>query len=190
MQNEKGVCITYKNIRYKLSKNALIMFIGINPHHGSYRRHVPFSNNKMFWYLLSRSGIIDEPISTLRDDAKLREMYEKRFVQKYRLNFLNLVDRPTTDVSELRKGEGAYGIRRVLSAIKTYNPRVVCFVGKVTYETFSGVKSVHYGKQNDIFESKAYLCHFPIRGPAKTRIAELRRIMAIYQMKAFQKPQK
>ncbi|MGC8495801.1 MAG: uracil-DNA glycosylase family protein [Candidatus Micrarchaeia archaeon] len=178
MQNEKGVCIAYKGIRYKLSKNALIMFIGINPHHGSYMRHVPFSNNKMFWYLLSRAGIIDEPISALREDAKLREMYEGRFVQKYRLNFLNLVDRPTIDVSELRKGESAYGIRRALRAIKNYKPRLVCFVGKVTYETFSGVKGVHYGKQNDILESKVYLCHFPIRGPAKVRIAELRKIMA------------
>ena len=162
--------MVYKGIRYKISKNALILFIGINPHPGSYTRHVPFSNNKMFWYLLSRSGIIDEPISALRNDAKLREMYEKRFVQKYRLNFLNLVDRPTTDVSELRKGESAYGIRRALRVIKDCKPRVVCFVGKVTYETFSGMEGSHYGEQNDIFESKVYLCHFPIRGPARIRI--------------------
>jgi TDG/mug DNA glycosylase family protein len=94
-------------------------------------------------------------------------MYERRFVQKYRLNFLNLVDRPTTDVSELRKEESAYGIRRALRAIKKYKPRLVCFVGKVTYETFSGVKGVHYGKQNAIFESKVYLCSFSYKGSSK-----------------------
>jgi TDG/mug DNA glycosylase family protein len=35
-------------IAYKTSKNAKILFVGINPHPGSYRRGVPFSNNKMF----------------------------------------------------------------------------------------------------------------------------------------------
>lgn len=39
-------------IAYKLSKNARILFVGINPHPGSFRRGVPFSNNKMFWYRL------------------------------------------------------------------------------------------------------------------------------------------
>ncbi len=169
----------YKGIRYKLSKNALIMFVGINPHHGSYKRHVPFSNNKMFWYLLSRAGIIDETISILKDDTELRKIYEKKFMQKYKLNFINLVDRPTIDVSELKKGEGAFGAKRVLRAIKAYKPRVVCFVGKVTYETFSGLKNAGYGPKEDLFNSKVYLCRFPIRGPAKVRIAELRKVMTI-----------
>ena len=47
-------------IAYKTSKNAKILFVGINPHPGSYRRGVPFSNNKMFWYLLNRAGLLDE----------------------------------------------------------------------------------------------------------------------------------
>ena len=42
-------------IRYRY-KNAKILFVGINPHPGSFRRGVPFSNNKMFWYLLSDAG--------------------------------------------------------------------------------------------------------------------------------------
>lgn len=169
----------YENIRYKLSKNALIMFVGINPHIGSYKRGIPFSNNKMFWYLLSRAGILDEPEALLRDDASLKQMYEKRLMQKYRLNFINLVDRPTIDVSELRKGEGAYGIERVLRAVKTYKPRVVCFVGKVTYEMFKGLTSARYGLKEDLFGSKVYLCRFPIRGPASVRIRELRKVMGI-----------
>lgn len=77
------------------------MFVGINPHPGSYERGVPFSNNKMFWYLLSRANIINEPISLLKNDSELSEMYEKRFAEKYRLSFINLIDRPTVDVSKL-----------------------------------------------------------------------------------------
>ena len=33
-------------------KKPRILFVGINPHFGSFDRGVPFSNNKMFWYLL------------------------------------------------------------------------------------------------------------------------------------------
>jgi double-stranded uracil-DNA glycosylase len=38
-------------IRY-VYKKPEILFVGINPHPGSFNRRVPFSNNKLFWYLL------------------------------------------------------------------------------------------------------------------------------------------
>jgi len=167
------------NIHYKLSKNALIMFVGINPHPGSYARGVPFSNNKMFWYLLSRAGIIDEPVELLKNDKELKKMYENRFVQTYRLNFINLVDRPTTDVSKLKKGEEVYGIERMLGAVKRYRPALACFVGKITYQTFYRGASTTYGFKDDLFSSKVYLCHFPIRGPASVRIREFRKLIRI-----------
>lgn len=31
--------------------HSQLLFVGINPHEGSFNRGVPFSNNKMFWYL-------------------------------------------------------------------------------------------------------------------------------------------
>jgi TDG/mug DNA glycosylase family protein len=43
-----------------LYKKLEILFIGINSHIGSYEKGVPFSNNKMFWYLLPDAGIIKE----------------------------------------------------------------------------------------------------------------------------------
>ena len=90
-------------IAYKVSRNARILFIGINPHPGSYRRGVPFSNNKMFWYLLNRAGLLEEAESDLKDDRLLKEIYDKKFLRDYRLNFVNLVDRPTIDVTELKR---------------------------------------------------------------------------------------
>ena len=93
-------------IAYKISKNARILFVGINPHPGSYRCGVPFSNNKMFWYLLNRAGLLQEAEGDLRNDQLLKAMYDKKFLPKYRLNFVNLVDRPTIDVTKLKKGEG------------------------------------------------------------------------------------
>jgi double-stranded uracil-DNA glycosylase len=64
-------------IAYKISRNARILFVGINPHPGSYQRGVPFSNNKMFWYLLNRIGLLREAESDLKNDQLLKEIYDK-----------------------------------------------------------------------------------------------------------------
>jgi double-stranded uracil-DNA glycosylase len=160
-------------IAYKTSRNANILFVGINPHPGSYRRGVPFSNNKMFWYLLNRAGLLSEVEEDLKDDNLLKQVYETRFVSQYRLNFVNLVDRPTIDVTELIQGEEQAGVRRALEVIRKRKPRVVCFIGKVTFQKFRSAKTCNYGWQENIGEARAYLMHFPIRGPASVRIEEL-----------------
>ncbi len=163
-------------IDYKVSKNAKILFVGINPHPGSYRRGVPFSNNKMFWYLLNRAGLLDEVEGDLQSDESLKRIYDEDFVPKYALNFVNLVDRPTRDVTELKKGESQAGTKRVLEIIRTGKPKVVCFIGKITLNTFRGSRVCDYGWQENIGNSKVYLMHFPIRGPASVRIRELSEI--------------
>ncbi len=166
-------------IRYKVSPHAHILFVGINPHHGSDRRGVPFSNNKTFWYLLNRAGLLKENENDLRQDRLLRQMYERRFLPKYRLNFVNLVDRPTREVTELKAGEEQAGVRRALKIIRTRKPTVVCFIGKVTYCKFRGTRDCTYGWQPGIAASKVYVMHFPIRGPAAIRICELEEVKQV-----------
>lgn len=61
-------------IVYKISRNARILFVGINPHPDSYRRGVPFSNNKMFWYLLNHAGLIQETETDLKNDQLLKRI--------------------------------------------------------------------------------------------------------------------
>lgn len=163
-------------IEYKVSNNAKILFVGINPHPGSFRRGVPFSNNKMFWYLLNRAGLLDEPEADLKNDESLRQLYDKRFVRKYALNFVNLVDRPTVDVTELKKGEEKPGIERAVNTIRDHKPGVVCFIGKVAFNRFEGSRFCDYGWQKNIENTRVYLMHFPIRGPAAIRVKELREV--------------
>ncbi len=163
-------------IAYKISKNAKILFVGINPHPGSYRRGVPFSNNKMFWYLLNKAGLIDEAEIDLKCDKSLKTIYDKKFLPKYALNFINLVNRPTVDVTELKKGEERSGIKRALKVIRTRRPKVVCFIGKITYSTFKSIRQCDFGWQERIGSVKVYLMHFPIRGPASIRVKELTEI--------------
>lgn len=162
-------------IRYRY-RNARILFVGINPHPGSFARGVPFSNNKTFWYLLSAAGILAESRVELRDDAFLKRLYGRDFNRRYGLGFVNMVDRPTRDVTLLAKGEEVRGRRRVLRVVKAEAPRVVCFVGKVAYQKYSGSRHATFGWQAPIGASRVFVMHFPLRGRAAVRIAELRQI--------------
>jgi TDG/mug DNA glycosylase family protein len=162
-------------IRYSY-KQPKILFVGINPHFGSFDRGVPFSNNKSFWYLLSGAGIIQEKRDELRDDESLRRVYTKKFNAVYRLGFVNIIDRPTRDVSELEKGEELPGRKKLSRIIRTEMPKVVCFIGKITYEKYTGSKDVSFGWQDSINGAKIFVMHFPLRGEAVVRIRELRKI--------------
>jgi len=159
-------------IRYRY-KGARLLFVGINPHQGSYDRGVPFSNNKMFWYLLARAGLIDEHQEKLKDDAYLHTVYRKWFNATHGLGFVNLIDRPTPDITLLFKAEELPGKVRVKRIITAQRPKVVCFIGKVAFERFLGSKDFTFGWQKNIDSSRAFVMHFPLRGRADVRVREL-----------------
>jgi TDG/mug DNA glycosylase family protein len=160
--------------RYKKPK---ILFVGINPHFGSFNRGVPFSNNKMFWYLLSDAGILKEKRDELRNDEDLRRIYNEKFNVIYGLGFVNIINRPTRDITALKKGEELPGCRRISRIIKTEHPPVVCFIGKVAYEKYIGSKDFSFGWQEPINQSKIFVMHFPLRGEAIVRTRELRDVV-------------
>ncbi len=161
-------------IKYIIPKNAEILFVGINPHPGSYLRGVPFSNNKTFWYNLADTGLIDKDRIYLKDDRKLKHFYLHEFSKKYGYGFANLVDRPTINTSSLRKGEEGYGVKRLNRAIKIKRPKVICFIGKITYRRYTGNNNFKLGIQKEsIYNSKVFVLSFPIRGLRSIRISEL-----------------
>ncbi len=164
-------------IRYKFSENMRVLFVGINPSPGTYARGVPFSNNKTFWYLLNRAGLIDEKISDLRDDVKLKRIYNTKFNSIYKFGLVNVINRPTPNVSTLVKNEENTGRKKISEIIKRYKPRVVCFVGKISYEKFSHERKFNFGWQDDIYNSKSYVMHFPLHGKSSIRILDLKTIL-------------
>lgn len=172
-------------IKYQISNDPKILFVGINPHPGSHRRGVPFSNNKMFWYLLNRAGLLNEKESDLKNDESLKQIYDDKFAPEYGLNFVNLVDRPTVEVTELMKGEERAGVRRALKIIRTRRPKVACFIGKVTFNKFYGSRECHFGWQTGIEKTRVYLMHFPIRGLASIRVKELEEVKRAAESTAF-----
>ncbi len=162
-------------IRY-LHKTPNILFVGINPHPGSFSRGVPFSNNKLFWYLLSAAGLISEKRDELRDDEALKRMYKKKFNAVYGLGLVNIINRPTRDVTHLEKGEELQGRKKITRIIKTELPKVVCFIGKITYEKYAGRKDFSFGWQDPIGASRAFVMHSPLHGKAIVRVHELQKV--------------
>ena len=160
-------------------KNPKILFVGINPHFGSFERGVPFSNNKLFWYLLADAGIIEEKRDELRNDKALKRMYREKFDSVYGLGLVNIINRPTRDVTKLVKGEELPGRKKVSRIIRSEMPSVACFVGKVSYEKYTGAKNFSFGWQDNIGESRVFVMHFPLRGEAIVRIRELQEVAGI-----------
>lgn len=163
-------------IKDQIGYGLKILFIGMNPHPGSYRRGVPFSNNKMFWYLLHDAGLLEESRELLKDDKKLKYLYLHEFKNRYRFGLINIVNRPSRTATEIKKQEAMPGRKRIFTAIKKYKPQVVCFVGKITYSLFIESSNVSYGWQDDIVLSKIYVSHAPHRGWASVRIKEFKEI--------------
>jgi double-stranded uracil-DNA glycosylase len=163
-------------IKYQIGYGLNIVFVGINPHPGSYQRGIPFSNNKMFWYLLSDAGLLDEPREFLKDDTKLKHLYLHEFKKRYHFGLLNLIDRQTRSTVGLKRKEALPGSERIMKDIIKYQPKIVCFVGKITYQLFSGLKNISFGWQPDIGSSKIYVMHAPHHGLASVRIKDLKEI--------------
>lgn len=153
-----------------------ILFIGINPHPGSYARGIPFSNNKTFWYLLSDAGLLGETRDELRNDADLKLVYKRKFNTSYGLGLVNLIERPTIDITALKKDEEIPGRKRITRIIQKEAPSVVCFIGKITYQKYLGSKEEDFGWQDDIFKSRVFVMHSPLRGEASVRVKELKEI--------------
>ena len=131
----------------------------------------------MFWYLLSDAGILRETRDELRDDEALSRIYKEKFNITYGLGFVNIINRPTRDITTLKKGEELPGRRRISRIIKTENPPVVCFIGKVAYEKYIGSKDFSFGWQEPINKSRIFVMHFPLRGEAIVRTRELRAVV-------------
>jgi double-stranded uracil-DNA glycosylase len=94
----------------------------------------------------------------------------------YRLGYVNIITSPTRDVTELKRGEETPGRKRIFRVIKSQTPKVVCFIGKVTYERYSGSKNFSFGWQEAIGASKVFVMHVPLHGKAIVRVRELREI--------------
>ncbi|MBE7447021.1 MAG: hypothetical protein HS132_18110 [Planctomycetia bacterium] len=54
---------------------------------------------------LSEAGLIKEKRDELRDDKTLERVYKEKFNTVYELGFVNIIDRPTRDITGIKKHE-------------------------------------------------------------------------------------
>ena len=52
---------------------------------------------------------MNEKLEDLKNDTKLKEIYNKKFNSVYKLGFVNIINRPTQDIFQLKKGEERAG---------------------------------------------------------------------------------
>src|SRR5579863_4319723 len=95
----------YTRITYHVSHDTKILFIGANPSPGTYRRRIPFSNNKSLWYLMHDAGLIDEDRNVLKNDKNLKKIYDEKFTKVYKLGLLNIASRPTKKFTDIKQAE-------------------------------------------------------------------------------------
>jgi TDG/mug DNA glycosylase family protein len=104
-------------------------------------------------------------------------MYRTQFNAVYGLGFVNIINRPTRDITELKKGEELPGRQKISRIIRTEKPKVACFIGRIAYEKYIGSKAFAFGWQHSIAQSRAFVMHFPLRGKAAVRVRELMEVL-------------
>ncbi|PLT30602.1 mismatch-specific DNA-glycosylase [Peribacillus deserti] len=121
-----------------IKEGLKILFVGFNPsiRSGETGHHYANPNNR-FWKILHKSGLTNRIYSTFEDYTLLEIGY----------GFTNIVSRPTKAADEITKEEYRAGREELISKIKHYKPKFVCFVGKGVYQEYSKRKEVSWGFQ-------------------------------------------
>ncbi|KAJ7741534.1 uracil-DNA glycosylase-like protein [Mycena maculata] len=115
---------TYAHLRElqdHLKQDLDVIFCGINPGKKSAEMGHHFGNpSNHFWWCLHHSGFTDTQLPP-QEDSNLPD--------RFSLGLTNLVDRPTSEQTELSKKEQLASVPFFLAKIARYRPRIVCFVG-------------------------------------------------------------
>ncbi|WWC63962.1 uncharacterized protein I303_106568 [Kwoniella dejecticola CBS 10117] len=90
--------------------------------------HFSHPTNK-FWRSLHQSGLTPRLLDPTEDHKML----------EYKYGLTNLVDRPTSEQSELSTVEMRLNVFYLTQKFLRYRPRVVCFVGKKIWDVYEGV---------------------------------------------------
>jgi double-stranded uracil-DNA glycosylase len=129
-----------KPIADHLREKLDVIFVGFNPSIRSAETGHHYANpNNRFWRILFESGITPRKYKTT-EDYKLLELG---------FGMTNIVARPTKAADEITKEEYLEGKQELKFKIETYQPKIVCFVGKGVYQQYSGKKALPWGVQEE-----------------------------------------
>jgi TDG/mug DNA glycosylase family protein len=112
-----------------LAPGLKLVFIGINP--GFYSAqvgHYYARPGNLFWWGLSNSGLVPEPVTPDQDASLLKQG----------IGLTDVVKRPTHSSGDLRQDEFDAGVKVLLTKLERNRPRVACFVGLLGATAFLG----------------------------------------------------
>lgn len=122
-----------KPLKPLLKPGLRCVFIGFNPGtttalKGHYYAH----HSNAFWKMIYQSGCVDRNV-TYEDDQNLPD--------EYRIGFTDLVERPTSGISELSVQEMNESVPSLEHRIATNRPQMICIIGKGIWETIYKTKN-------------------------------------------------
>ncbi|WVQ93148.1 hypothetical protein IAU59_000212 [Kwoniella sp. CBS 9459] len=108
-----------------------IVFCGINPgkRSSTMGHHFSHPTNK-FWRSLHQSGLTSRLLDPTEDHL---------MVDEFNFGLTNLVDRPTSEQSELSTLEMRLNVYNLTQKFLKHKPKVVCFVGKKIWDVYESV---------------------------------------------------
>ena len=117
-----------------------LIFVGINPSiYSAERGHYFARPSNRFWFCLNQSGLVPERLGP-EDDLRLPQ---------FGIGLTDIVKRATHDAAELTAAEFAQGRAVLHEKLLRYQPRAVCFVGKLAYQQYSRRRTLPFGRQHE-----------------------------------------
>lgn len=131
-----------------LRKGMKLVIVGCNPTESSVRvGHYYAGRDNPFWPIMYESGVMPEPFD-YHDDKRVIE---------FGIGLTDLVKRPSKTVEELKREDFAEG-RIVLSQkLEEFQPKVVAFNGKLTYEQFAQRKCKFGLQKESLYGARVYV---------------------------------
>jgi TDG/mug DNA glycosylase family protein len=127
-----------KRVRDVIAPGLDVLFVGINP--GLYTaatgHHFARPGNR-FWPALYAGGFTE----------RLLAPHEERELLKVGCGIANIVNRATTEASELTPAEIIAGGRRLRAKVRRYRPRTVAVLGLTTYRIAFDRSDARFGLQ-------------------------------------------
>jgi len=121
-----------------LSPGLRVVFCGINPGLSSAHQGVHFANpNNRFWKIIHQAGFTQR---------QLRPENEYELLDTG-CGITMLVERPTTEATELTLSEYRDGGKRLIEKIALYQPKALAVLGKQAYRQAFRARDVVWGKQ-------------------------------------------
>ncbi|CAE7123632.1 unnamed protein product [Rhizoctonia solani] len=116
-----------------------ILFCGINPGQKSAGDGHHFANPlNGFWRCLHQGGLTDVLVPPCEDHT---------LPERFKLGIINLVDRPSAEMTELSLAERRAAVPGFLQKVHKWRPKIVCMVGKGIWEdVFAYASKVSKGK--------------------------------------------